>query len=284
MIFQTESVVGWPWLEEIRMDAACWMLWSDSGALEGIICSHVDDLLLGGNLRAQEELKALGDELGFGSIDEGSFQYFGKFIKQDEKGVITITMREYHESLKTVPIGVLRRKEVDSPLSLSEHKQLRAVLGSLQWLVAQLRFDMGYQLSTLQGEDPTVGTLMRANVLVTRFKENCGFALTFRPFDLRGSGLLVVADASLGNVTRNGGVGNDPMTRVFSQASYFVLVADADLYLLEEKDPLQFWMHVRIGWLEFAEALLGQSSTPLRRPLTSAPTAEECLPRAVVIP
>ena len=215
MIFQTESVVGWPWLQEIRMDAACWMLWSDSGALEGIICSHVDDLLLGGNLRAQEELKALGDELGFGSIDEGSFQYCGKFIKQDEKGVITIMMRECHENLKTVPIGVLKRKEVDSPLSPSEHKQLRAVLGSLQWLVAQLRFDMGYQLSTLQGEDPTVGTLMRANVLVKRFKENCGFALTFRPFDLRGSGLLVVADALLGNVTRNTGVGNDPMTRVF---------------------------------------------------------------------
>lgn len=222
------SLVGRGWQRSV-MDAACWMLWSDSGALEGIICSHVDDLLLGGNLRAQEELKALGDELGFGSIDEGSFQYCGKFIKQDEKGVITITMKEYHENLKTVPIGVLRRKEVDSPLSPSEHKQLRAVLGSLQWLVAQLRFDMGYQLSTLQGEDPTIGTLMRANVLVKRFKENCGFALTFRPFDLKGSGLLVVADASLGNVTRNGGVGNDPMTRVFSQASYFVLVADADL-------------------------------------------------------
>lgn len=70
---------------------------------------------------------------------------------------------------------------------------------------------------------------MRANVLVRRFKENCGFALTFKPFELKGSGLLVVADASLGNVVRSGGVGNDPMARVFSQASYFVLVADAEL-------------------------------------------------------
>ena len=222
------SLVGRGWKRSM-MDAACWMLWSDTGELEGVICSHVDDLLLGGNPRAQRELKALGDELGFGSIEEGAFQYCGKYIKQDEKGIITITMKEYHENLKTVSIAVGRRKEVDSPLNPSEHKQLRAVLGSLQWLVAQLRFDMGFQLSTLQGEVPTIGTLIKANVLVKRFKEHCSFALTFKPFELKGSGLLVVADASLGNVMRSGGIGNDPMERMFSQASYFVLVADADL-------------------------------------------------------
>ena len=229
------SLVGRGWCRSM-MDAACWFLWSPSGELDGVICSHVDDLLLGGGDRAQAELKALGEELGFGSIEQGSFQYCGKKIHQDEAGVIRITMREYHENLRTVTIPTARRKNPNSLLCPAEHKQLRAILGSLQWLVAQLRFDMGFQLSVLQGDVATVGTLMKANQLVKKFQENKAFALTFKPLNLAGSGLLVVADASLGNVCQSGGVGDEPMERVFSQASYFVLVADAELLAGREGD------------------------------------------------
>lgn len=43
------SLAGWC---RSTMDSACWLLWSASGELDGIICSHVDDLLLGGGDRA----------------------------------------------------------------------------------------------------------------------------------------------------------------------------------------------------------------------------------------
>lgn len=229
------SLAGRGWCRS-TMDSACWLLWSASGELDGIICSHVDDLLLGGGDRAQRELKALGEELGFGSIETGSFQYCGKKIHQGSDGVIRITMREYHENLRTAAIPTARRKKPESPLCPAEQKQLRAILGSLQWLVAQLRFDMGFQVSTLQGETEKVGSLMKENQLVKKFQENKTFAMTFKPLNLSGSGLLVVADASLGNVLQSGGVGDEPMERVFSQASYFVLVADADLLAGREGD------------------------------------------------
>ena len=118
-------------------------------------------------------------------------------------------MREYHENLKPAEIPLARRKDPEAALTPAEYKQLCAVLGSLQWLVANCRFDMGFQLSVLQGERRVVGTLLRANQLLRRFKENSDFELRFKPMDLQNCGIMVVSDASLGNVTRDGGTDAD---------------------------------------------------------------------------
>ena len=218
---------GW---ERSVMDYACWLLWSeDRTYLEGIVISHVDDLLLGGSEVAQNKILELGKELGFGSISYDSFNYCGKKIEQLEDGTVKISMNEYHSNLKTVSIPMHRRSQEDSLLTDHERRQLRAVLGSLQWLVAQLRFDMGFLLSTLQGEAPTIKTLMKANLLVKSFKETPDFALTFKPLDLDGAGVMVVTDASLGNVTKHGGSEGTIMEKVYSQSAYYVLLADRDL-------------------------------------------------------
>eukprot|EP00439_Symbiodinium_sp_Y106_P054159 s3879_g7.t1 len=87
---------------------------------------------------------------------------------------------------------------------LSEAETETALVGSLQWLVAQVRVDMGFQLSVLHSESATVGTIIRANALVKEFKAT--FALKFRPLDLEGAGIVVVSDASLGNVAKRGDV------------------------------------------------------------------------------
>ena len=214
------------------LDNAMWMLWSSDGStLEGIMISHVDDLLMGGNSRAQGTLESLGAELGFGSISSKSFVYCGKKIEQLPDGTISVTMDEYHSNLQPVRIAPDRKKKPETPLCPSEHKQLRAVLGSLQWLVAQIRYDVAFQLSSLQGESahPTVGTLLRANQLVRKVKENPNFALKFRPMNLKDAGIVVVSDASLGNMTKAGTAQGESLEKVYSQASYYVLLADRKL-------------------------------------------------------
>lgn len=110
-----------------------------------------------------------------------------------------------------------------------EQKQLRAILGSLQWLVSQVRVDLGFQLSTLQGDRQVVGTLLRANALVRQAKHNSSFALRYLPMDLKSCGLLVVTDASLGNVCKGGSADGSVSDRVYSQATYFIMVADKNL-------------------------------------------------------
>ena len=88
---------------------------------------------------------------------------------------------------------------------------------------------MGFHLSVLQGEKPCVGTLLRANALLKRFKEKPGFGLTFRPMNLKDAGVMVVTDSSLGNVRADGTVGAEPMERLYSQSCYFVLFAEKTL-------------------------------------------------------
>ena len=225
---------GW---ERSPMDFACWFLWSvDRTQLEGVVLSHVDDLLLGGSEKAKQQIVDLGKELKFGSLEENTFTYCGKKISQLPGGTIRVSMEEYHKNLQPVVIPTQRKRQPDAELMPSERKQLRAILGSLQWLVAQVRLDFGYQLSTLQSEKPVVATLLKANALVRRFKQSSDFGLMFHPMNLENAGIMVVTDAALGNVQADGSVGHNssPMERVHSQAAYFVLLADAQLMKGEE--------------------------------------------------
>ena len=223
-----KSLTKLGWLRS-SMDAAQWFLKSPDGTLDGIVVSHVDDLLRAGTAKAHATLKALGEELGFGSLETGSFTYCGKLVQQLPEKSIEVSVRAYHENMQPVSVPIHRKKQLDAQLTPSEHRQLRAILGSLQWVVAQVRWDMGYQLSVLQGEPSVVKTLLRANALVRLMKQDAGFKLKFGPMCLDGAGILIVSDASLGNVTRSGGADGSIFTKVFSQAAYLVLVGDRDL-------------------------------------------------------
>lgn len=76
---------------------------------------------------------------------------------------------------------------------------------------------------------PVVKTLQKANLLVKQFKQHPNFAITFQPLCLQNAGIMVVTDASLGNVTKLGGAEGSLMEKVYSQSAYFVLLADRDL-------------------------------------------------------
>ena len=223
-----KSLVRLGWVRS-EIDAAFWYLWGPDRQLRGMVLSHVDDLLIGGDEVAMKSIKKLGEELGFGSLEFGKFTYCGKTFEQHPDKSISISMQSYHDNMKLVKIPVDRRRNPEAALTPSEQKSLRGVLGSLQWLVAQVRIDMSYPLSVLQGESPTVSTLLKANSLVKRFKQSSEFALWFRPMKLDGCGLIGVSDASLGNTMKSGGVGMDPMVRVYSQCGYLMLIGDSDM-------------------------------------------------------
>ena len=210
------------------LDSAMWFLWEGS-KLEGILISHVDDLLLAGGPRAHHTLQLLGAELGFGSTSTGTITYCGKKIEQAEDFSVKVSMEEYHSNLQQVRINPLRKKNPEATLMPGEQRQLRALLGSLQWLVAQVRFDLQFQLSTLQAASQTIETLIRANALVRKAKLHADFALHFKPLDMKNAGILVVSDASLGNVTKSGSSHEAAIKKVYSQAAYFVLIADENL-------------------------------------------------------
>lgn len=49
-----------------------------AGELHGMVISHVDDLLMGGDAVAKASIQDLGAELGLGAFHEGEFTYGGK--------------------------------------------------------------------------------------------------------------------------------------------------------------------------------------------------------------
>ena len=227
---------GW---QRTLVDGAMWCLWGepDEAAklkgirpLEGLIVAHVDDLLFTGSPAAEISLNKVGSELGFGSQDVNDFTWCGKRIRHALDGTIRFSMVEYHQNLSEINLPKHRKSDPAAVLSAFEHRQLRAVLGSLQWLVAQLRFDLAFGVSSLQGENPpTIGSILRANQLVREFKRTGSFELVFRPIDYRSGGVVAVSDAALGNVQLSGSSEGTATQQVYSQACHFILLGDQPL-------------------------------------------------------
>jgi transposase InsO family protein len=225
---------GW---ESLVIDGAAWLLWDAAvevsarnfSHLKGMIVAHVDDLLFIGDPDAVQSFDHVGKLLGFGSREETNFVWCGKRIRRAEDKTIRVSMNEYHQNLKEIYISRSRRNEPHADLTAAENRQLKALLGSFQWLVAQLRFDMSFVVSSLQGEKPTVATMLKANSALREFQKDCGFEMVFKPVNLATCGILVVCDAALGNVNKEGCADDAVLNKVFSQAGYFVLIADSNL-------------------------------------------------------
>ena len=212
------------------LDLALWLLFDEQGVLHGALAAHVDDLLFTGDAMAVKSLERLGTKLGFGSVEEAPFTWCGKkFTKDEANRCVTVDMKVYHQQLQVVSLSRDRRKNPNSLLNPAETRKLRGLLGSLQWLVAQVRFDLAFGVSSLQSEKPTVGTLLRANKLALEAKEHWDFMLTFRGINVYEAGIMVVTDAALGNVSVNGTIEVDPMSKVHSQSCYAVLLADESM-------------------------------------------------------
>eukprot|EP00435_Cladocopium_sp_Y103_P054053 s1186_g17.t1 len=218
------------------LDGALWFRWTESPETEGkkklsgVIVGHVDDLLFTGNDDALRSLMKLGDKLGYGSVESESFTWCGKQIRRDpQTKEIVVSMKVYHEQLKPQVVPRSRRQNLDDKLNPAEVKRLRGVLGSLQWLVAQIRFDLAFAVSSLQSESHTIGTLLRANKVLVDAKRDGDFELRFRRIPLDEAGIVVVTDAALGNVDEQGGTSGETCQKVHSQSCYCVMLADPGL-------------------------------------------------------
>ncbi|CAK9096528.1 unnamed protein product [Durusdinium trenchii] len=144
-----KSLTKLGWLRS-SMDAAQWFLKSPDGTLDGIVVSHVDDLLRAGTAKAHATLKALGEELGFGSLETGSFTYCGKLVQQLPEKSIEVSVRAYHENMQPVSVPIHRKKQLDAQLTPSEHRQFDNELQA-EWRILEDKVRDG-KLEKIGGE------------------------------------------------------------------------------------------------------------------------------------
>lgn len=77
-------------------------------------------------------MDAIGEELGFGSLEQSDFTRCGKRIRRASDGTIRLSMTEYHKNLAEIQIAKCHKSDPTAELDAYEAKKLRAALGSLQ--------------------------------------------------------------------------------------------------------------------------------------------------------
>ena len=128
----------------------------DKKIVVGIVTSHVDDILLGGNEDDETWVafvEAFHASYKWSPWEASDFSHGGVRVMQHEDFSFSLDHSSFCEDLKQIPVPREER-----PMSDSEVSQVRAVLGSCQWRVYQTgpqhAAKLGYLQSLCATRDP----------------------------------------------------------------------------------------------------------------------------------
>ena len=186
-----------------QLDPSLFFYHDNSGALQGVIVSHIDDFLHAGSKKFYDEvLTPLCHRFRAGSQHSEHFKYVGYQIDQRSDGVI-INQEKYIASAKIPDISPSRCLEKSDPLNDVEISQYRALVGMLNWIVQTTRPDLYFDLIDLSTkfQSSTVEDLIRVRKILIKVK--CEKSEIFFPdlgSDFSAWRILAFTDASLGNL------------------------------------------------------------------------------------
>ena len=164
-----EKLVGWG-LHKVHAEGALFTF-VKNGKLHGLVVSHVDDLLLIGDAKFEEEIESkLGECFKLSKIESGSFNYCGCTIKKKLDGDIQLDQNEYAAKIK----GIDLKEDEDEQrhLEKDELKALRGKIGEILWISLMTRPDLSFEVNRLASElsKASVKTIKELNILVKRVK------------------------------------------------------------------------------------------------------------------
>ena len=158
-------------MREVSGNSALFTMHSD-GKLIGLVCSHVDDLLMAGN----EKFKTiLTDKVlkmfKFSKVEWKKFKYLGCQVEKLENGDISLNQNDYITNLDDVDIPAGRNSW---KVNENERKIIRKVVGELLWVSLMTRPDLSFEVNRLSGNilDATIRDLKDAKLLVEKAKSN----------------------------------------------------------------------------------------------------------------
>ena len=140
------------------------------GKLIGLVCSHVDDLLMAGNIRFK---KLVSDEIlkmfQFSKVERNKFKYLGCEVEKLSNGDISLNQKEYILKLDEVEIPSSRSS---SEVNETERRTIRKVVGELLWVSLMTRPDLSFEVNKLSGNilHATIRDLKDAKLFVEKAK------------------------------------------------------------------------------------------------------------------
>ena len=118
----------------------CLMTWHVRGKLRGLICFHVDDVMISGPKndpefkRMMEKVKRLYE---CGEWEQHEFDQCGCRIRQATNKSVTVNQESYARKIGLITMSAHRRKHISEVLPEGEHTTLMAKRCALNWLATQ---------------------------------------------------------------------------------------------------------------------------------------------------
>ena len=114
----------------------CLMTWHVRGRLEGLMCFHVDDVMISGP-RDDSEFKRMMDKVKrlyeWSEWEQHEFDQCGCRIRQATDKSVTVDQESYARKISLITLSAHRRKHMSEILSAEEHTTLMAKRGELNW-------------------------------------------------------------------------------------------------------------------------------------------------------
>ena len=138
--------------------------------LVGIVCVHVDDLLMAGNEIFKNSVSSkLFKLFKFSKIENRKFKYLGCEIEKGSEGDIFLNQTEYINNVEEVILPAGRNSW---KVSEDEKKEIRRVVGELLWVSLMTRPDLSFEVNRLSSNitGATLKDLKDAKRLVEKAK------------------------------------------------------------------------------------------------------------------
>ena len=158
-------------LKQVSGDPAIFTYHQD-GKFKGIVCLHVDDLLMMGKDTFRKQVKEkLFKMFKFSKVEETKFTYLGCEIEKLKNGDIVLNQNAYVDNIKEVECPALRN---NCPVTEKERKEIRRVVGELLWVSIMTRPDISFDVNYLSSCISTakVKDLKEAKRIVEKAKSN----------------------------------------------------------------------------------------------------------------
>ena len=171
---------------------------NDPKSLDGILGTHVDDGIGGGNHNFEKALEKLQKNLPFGSREYGKFKFAGLDVEQLPDFSIKVNQGRYIHKIQPINIPKPRRQENQSPITAHELTQLRGLCGSLQYAAVHSRPDIATKVANLQKgiNAATVETLLEGNRVLKEAQQFADTSVTVRPLPMETVCFASFGDAS----------------------------------------------------------------------------------------
>jgi hypothetical protein len=158
-------------MKELSGDPGLFTMHKD-GKLIGIVCCHVDDLLMAGNdLFSSIVVEKLFKIFQFSKVEKKKFKYVGCEIEKLDNGDIALNQNEYIQKIKEVEFPSRRNS---CKVNEEERKDIRRVVGEMLWVSLMTRPDLSFETNKLSSNiiNATVKELKDAKRLVEKAKHD----------------------------------------------------------------------------------------------------------------